>query len=264
MSDNKIRVLITDDNRILTENIKRELELAGDFEVTGVAGSGTEAVEMLLADMPDILVLDLVMPRLDGFGVLKRLNAEMTAKKPLCVVLSAINNDRIVKKASLLGADCFICKPFSIRALAEAIRQLAGRSCTINPNGCENAGDITGLKYDINYNEKIFRNATLFMHKEGIPVHLKGYRYLREAIINAFLEPEMLGAVTKRLYPKVAGKFATTPSRVERAMRNAIELAWQKKWKADRTLVKPYNSEFIAAAADEMRLLGGVEDQGEI
>lgn len=263
----KITILIADDNIDFTRTLSAHLENMDDIEVVGVAKDGNEAFEIIKGTHPDILLLDVIMPHLDGIGVLEKLNETPMTKKPISIMLSAVGQDKITQQAISLGAQYYVVKPFDIDLLMKRIRDLK----YYQP--CQNnsfiARDNKPQYIDISpENKKDERNlealVTNLIHEVGVPAHIKGYQYLREAIMMVVNDIEVINQITKQLYPDIAKKFHTTPSRVERAIRHAIEVAWSRG-KADEvenifgytvsaTKGKPTNSEFIAMIADKLRL----------
>lgn len=248
-----MRILIVDDNREFCDILRESLVVQPGFEVVGSALNGFEALNLIQETEPEILLLDLIMPCLDGIGVLERLREMDLAQRPRVIVISALGQESIVQKAISLGADYFLLKPFDLEILPLRIRQLLGeREKKMNPNsGCPKSFPFA-------------LEVTKIIHEIGIPAHVKGYQYLREAILMVTSEVNLLGAVTKELYPLIAQKYQTTPSRVERAIRHAIELAWDRGnievlnryfgYTVDGERGKPTNSEFIALIADKLRL----------
>lgn len=263
----KITILIADDNIDFTRTLSAYLEKMEDIEVVGIAKDGNEAFEIIKGTHPDILLLDVIMPHLDGIGVLEKLNETTMTKKPISIMLSAVGQDKITQKAISLGAQYYVVKPFDIELLIKRIRDL--RYYQPTPNNNFIARESKPQYIDISpENKKDERNlealVTNLIHEVGVPAHIKGYQYLREAIMMVVNDIEVINQITKQLYPDIAKKFHTTPSRVERAIRHAIEVAWSRG-KADEvenifgytvsaTKGKPTNSEFIAMIADKLRL----------
>mgnify|MGYP001786547052 FL=1 len=263
----KITILIADDNIDFTRTLSAYLEKMEDIEVVGIAKDGNEAFEIIKGTHPDILLLDVIMPHLDGIGVLEKLNETTMTKKPISIMLSAVGQDKITQKAISLGAQYYVVKPFDIELLIKRIRDL--RYYQPAPNNNFIARESKPQYIDISpENKKDERNlealVTNLIHEVGVPAHIKGYQYLREAIMMVVNDIEVINQITKQLYPDIAKKFHTTPSRVERAIRHAIEVAWSRG-KADEvenifgytvsaTKGKPTNSEFIAMIADKLRL----------
>ena len=227
----KITILIADDNIDFTRTLSAHLENMDDIEVVGVAKDGNEAFEIIKGTHPDILLLDVIMPHLDGIGVLEKLNETPMTKKPISIMLSAVGQDKITQQAISLGAQYYVVKPFDIDLLMKRIRDLK----YYQP--CQNnsfiARDNKPQYIDISpENKKDERNlealVTNLIHEVGVPAHIKGYQYLREAIMMVVNDIEVINQITKQLYPDIAKKFHTTPSRVERAIRHAIEVAWSR------------------------------------
>jgi two-component system response regulator (stage 0 sporulation protein A) len=238
------------------------------MEIIGMAKDGEEAVDMITNLEPDVALLDVIMPHLDGIGVLENINMIKSDKKPICIMLSAVGQDKITKKAINLGAEYYVVKPFDIELLIKRIKELKN----FNPNQNSNSFISREIKQQYveipinsqNNEENLEALVTNIIHEVGVPAHIKGYQYLREAIIMVVKDIDVINQITKSLYPKIAYKFGTTPSRVERAIRHAIEVAWGR---GDQKTVenifgytisaakgKPTNSEFIAMIADKLRL----------
>lgn len=263
----KINILIADDNQEFAKTLAGYIQEQDDMEVIGIAKDGEEAVEMITNVTPDIALLDVIMPHLDGIGVLEKINVSEIEKKPTCIMLSAVGQDKITQKAVSLGAEYYVVKPFDIELLIKRMKELKN----FRPGQTMNSfiGREIKPKYvEIASNEKTQENlealVTNIIHEVGVPAHIKGYQYLREAIIMVVNDIDVINQITKSLYPKIAYKFNTTPSRVERAIRHAIEVAWGR---GDQKTVenifgytisaakgKPTNSEFIAMIADKLRL----------
>lgn len=257
----KIRVLLADDNKDFCDILSEYLNKQDDMEVAGIAYDGMEAVDLVLRTAPDLLILDIIMPHLDGLGVLEKLNASELEFMPKIIVLSAVGQDRITQKAITLGADYYIVKPFDIAMFLKRIRELfadENQNTYVKKPG--SATSNISVRSDVSLENKI----TELMHELGIPAHIKGYQFLREAIALVVDDMGMLGKITKQLYPTIAEKYATTPSRVERAIRHAIEVAWSRGKTDTLTKMfgytiqidrgKPTNGEFIAMIADKLRM----------
>jgi two-component system, response regulator, stage 0 sporulation protein A len=254
---NKIRIAIADDNREFAELLEEHLSRQEDMEVIGVAYNGSEVLELLQNVTPDVLILDIIMPHLDGLGVLEQVQELNLSPAPQIVMLTAFGQESITQRAVELGASYYILKPFDMDVLTHRIRQMRGHSIT-SPRFrvSTNSFQTKGNNLDV--------NITHVIHEIGVPAHIKGYLYLREAITMVYNEVDLLGAITKILYPRIAEKYNTTPSRVERAIRHAIEVAWNRgNMDSIRSLfgytinvakAKPTNSEFIAMVADKLRL----------
>ncbi|WP_066637672.1 sporulation transcription factor Spo0A [Desulfolucanica intricata] len=246
-----IKLLIADDNREFCELLKDFIDTQEDLELCGVAYNGLEAVEIIQKNNPDIVILDIIMPHLDGIGVLEKLASGLVANRPKVIMLTAFGQESVTQRAVELGADYYILKPFDFSVLANRIRQL---SDGINVN----------QYISVNKPKNLDVAVTNIIHEMGVPAHIKGYLYLRDAILMVINEVNLLGAVTKELYPMIAQKYQTTPSRVERAIRHAIELAWDRGniemmtkffgYTINLDRGKPTNSEFIAMVADKLRI----------
>lgn len=261
----KITVLIADDNQEFSTTLATYLKNQDDMVVVGRAKDGNEALDMVSSLMPDIILLDVIMPHLDGLGVIEKLNSMNLVKMPKIIVLSAVGQDKITQSAINLGADYYIVKPFDFVIFINRIRELVSNKTNHIEAKPRTHADIQMTRTDFVRNVgNIETEITNIIHEIGVPAHIKGYLYLREAIKMVIENVELLGAVTKELYPSIAKKFNTTPSRVERAIRHAIEVAWSRGkvdtinqlfgYTVHNTKGKPTNSEFIAMIADKLRL----------
>ena len=264
----KIRILVADDNKEFGDTLVSYLEKEENFEVVGIARDGNQAVDEITMMKPDIVLLDIIMPHLDGLGVLEKLNESNMENKPMCIILSAVGQDKITQKAINLGAQYYIVKPFDIQILVKRIKELK----YYQPSQYKNnfiSREIKTQYIDISPEEKkneenLEALVTNVIHEVGVPAHIKGYQYLREAIIMVVNNIEVINQITKQLYPDIAKKYRTTPSRVERAIRHAIEVAWGRGqadvvesifgYTVSASKGKPTNSEFIAMIADKLRL----------
>ena len=258
MSDERITILMADDNREFCDAITSYLEKQPDMKVLDVAYDGQEAYQKIQKLKPDIAIIDGVMPKLDGLGVLEKLNlCEAAGYAPICIILSAITLDKVTQKAMELGAEYYIAKPFDLESLVVRIRQLKQQLKSPIQKG---AGLRNHKGRAVNLETKI----TGILHEIGVPAHIRGYHYMREAIMMAVDDLEILNYITKELYPTIAKKCNTTPSRVERAIRHAIEVAWSRGkveiidslfgYTISNHKGKPTNSEFIALISDRLRL----------
>lgn len=266
----KIEVLLADDNREFTNLLSEYIAEQNDMVVTGIAYNGEEVIQLLeeTRRMPDVLILDIIMPHLDGLGVLERLRELNPTPMPKIIMLTAFGQENITQKAVQLGASYYILKPFDMEILANRIRQLVVNSNVVTPTSSYNSSSTISSKSNVvpiaNKGKNLDANITSIIHEIGVPAHIKGYQYLREAITMVYNNIEILGAITKTLYPAIAEKFKTTPSRVERAIRHAIEVAWTRGnidsishlfgYTINISKSKPTNSEFIAMVADKLRI----------
>ena len=264
----KTTILIADDNQEFAQTLAKYIQEQEDMEVIGIAKDGEEAIDMIANIMPDVALLDVIMPHLDGIGVLEKMNMIKCDKKPLCIMLSAVGQDKITQKAVGLGAEYYVVKPFDIEILINRIRQIKNYVPTNNGNSFisrEMKQQYIEIPEDKRKEKKNLEAlVTNIIHEVGVPAHIKGYQYLREAIIMVVNDIDVINQITKSLYPKIADKFDTTPSRVERAIRHAIEVAWGRGqqdvvenifgYTISAAKGKPTNSEFIAMIADKLRL----------
>lgn len=250
-----ISVIIADDNREFCTLLGEFISNQRDIRLIATANNGLDAVDKVCEHKPDVLILDIIMPHLDGLGVLERLNE--TETRPRVIVLTAFGQESITQQALRLGADYYVLKPFNIEVLVQRIRdmyndpddQVAESAATLIPSR-----RLPDLETEI----------TEMLHEIGVPAHIKGYQYMRYAIGLVVEDMSILNSITKTLYPEIAIKFQTTPNRVERAIRHAIETAWERsdfetvnkmfRYTIRNDKGKPTNSEFIALLADKLRL----------
>ncbi|MGI6226405.1 MAG: sporulation transcription factor Spo0A [Peptococcales bacterium] len=250
------KLLIADDNKEFCDILREYFNEQEDIELVGVANNGVEALQKIKQLEPNVVVLDIIMPHLDGIGVLERLSE--VEVRPKVIMLTAFGQESMTQRAVELGADYYLLKPFDIDVLSNRIRQLGSVFVTApatrtGPN-VQQVNKVNNLEVEV----------TNIIHQMGVPAHIKGYQYLRDAILLVIDEVSLLGAVTKELYPMIAERYNTTPSRVERAIRHAIELAWDRGnvdmmnkffgYTINLDRGKPTNSEFIAMVADKLRL----------
>ena len=261
----KIKLVLADDNKDFCQLLKEYLSNEEDIEILGIAKDGIEALDLVQKTQPDLLVLDVIMPHLDGLGVIEKLNSMDLPKQPKIIVLSAVGQDKITQTAINLGADYYIVKPFDFVIFINRIRELVTNKVVGGEPKVRQNQNVQMTRSDYVKNTgNIETEITNIIHEIGVPAHIKGYLYLREAIKMVIDNVELLGAVTKELYPSIAKKYNTTPSRVERAIRHAIEVAWSRGkvdtinqlfgYTVHNTKGKPTNSEFIAMIADKLRL----------
>lgn len=262
MDGNKIKVAIADDNREFVDILKEYINSQSDIEVVGTAGDGFEALDLIANASPDVVILDIIMPHLDGLGVLEKINTTPLKKKPVFIILSAVGQDRITQRALALGAEYYIVKPFDMEVLISRIKQLKGMAKFQTPK-IEYQQDSKNMNV-VAEKRDLEVEVTNIMHEIGVPAHIKGYQYLRDAIIMVVKDLDIINSITKQLYPAIAKDYNTTPSRVERAIRHAIEVAWNRgRIEAINSIFgytinvnkgKPTNSEFIAMIADKLRI----------
>jgi two-component system, response regulator, stage 0 sporulation protein A len=258
----KIKVCLADDNRELVNLLEEYISNQDDMEVIGIAHNGQECLSLLEEKNPDVLVLDIIMPHLDGLAVLENISCGDNYAKPNVIMLTAFGQEDVTKKAVELGASYFVLKPFDMDSLTSQIRQISGKKSSILQTSSSSSAVRRPVKEKKGNN--LDANITSIIHEIGVPAHIKGYMYLREAITMVYNDIELLGSITKVLYPDIAKKFNTTASRVERAIRHAIEVAWSRGniesisslfgYTVSMSKAKPTNSEFIAMVADKLRI----------
>lgn len=244
--DNRKSVLLADANEEFRTMLREVIEKADGFKIAGATGDGAEALHMMETLHPDLVVMDVVLPGVDGLSLLRQWK-EKQQEMPKVILVSAFCTDQVIGEAMALGASYFLPKPCAADALLERMQGVFGSLTTPE----ERATVLKNL-------------VTSVIHEIGVPAHIKGYQYLREAIIITVNDMEVINAVTKVLYPAVAKRFSTTPSRVERAIRHAIEVAWDRGdletlqkyfgYTVSNSKGKPTNSEFIAMIADRLTL----------
>jgi two-component system response regulator (stage 0 sporulation protein A) len=256
----KVKIVIADDNKEFRLILKDFLISKNCFDIVDMADDGLKALEAVERCEPDILILDIIMPHLDGLGVLEKLQKKELKKYPKVIILSAVGHDKVTQRAINMGVDYYIVKPFNFESFADRLLQISEFETS----------KVQNKNKEVVYNEKIHAEVSLevkiteILHEVGVPAHIKGYQYLRTSIIDVVNNIELLGAITKELYPMIAQKYGTTPSRVERAIRHAIEVAWTRGkietinhtfgYTIQNNKGKPTNSEFIAMISDKLRL----------
>ena len=242
----KIKLLMADDNHAVLSQLSEFFGRKADIEIAGCAHDGAEALSMIEKTAPDILLLDIIMPRLDGFAVLEAL----AGAGPRAIMVTGLSGDEFIGRAMRLGASYYMVKPVDTQVLYARIKEVAGMKGESmaeprTPPMRSRDEQVTGLFLSI-----------------GIPAHIKGYQYLREAVRMVLEDRDLLGRITKELYPGIARHFGTSASKVERAMRHAIEVAWSRGrlesvnrlygYKVFSAEDKPTNGEFIALVADKV------------
>lgn len=244
----KMRILLADDDTEFCARMSAVLDSADDFELVGIAENGEKALSAVNELRPDVLIIELMLPVMDGMSVLSRLH-EQDGPHPAVMVFSAFASPQIGAECAALGVDLFLRKPMEPQAVCERLRLWR-------------TGQLRAVKAEESMALEL--RVTEVIHQVGVPAHIKGYQYLREGIILTVRNMEVINAVTKVLYPEIAKRFGTTPSRVERAIRHAIEVAWDRGdletlqkyfgYTVNSAKGKPTNSEFIAMIADRLQL----------
>lgn len=247
----KIKLLVIDDNKSVVEMVKEYFSKKPNINVVFDAKDGSEGISIIDSkrDEFDIIILDLVMPKVDGLKVLEHIYNNKIDKK--VIVLTSYNSQEIIRKVATLGASYFMLKPFELSDLEDKINSLAESQYNKKQS------------LDL-FNNNLQISITRTLHELGVPSHIKGYQYIREGIALIYKKPEMIGGITKELYPEIAKVYDSTVSRVERAIRHAIEVSWNRgNWNlmeeifghsVDIDKAKPTNSEFIVTIADKLRL----------
>ncbi|MBQ8503300.1 MAG: sporulation transcription factor Spo0A [Clostridia bacterium] len=249
----RTRIMITQEGNDPSTHSTAFLTACG-FDVKMIAKDGSKIIEAIKQLNPDIVLMDAFMPRIDALGVLEQLKVVTIEKRPIVAIMSSVDNPAFEQTLLSAGADYYFLKPFDLNMLAQRLTQIA--DWINNGSGKGNNGSVQSADLQLTVSE--------IMRQIGVPAHIKGYQYLRESIILTVTDPEMMHAVTKQLYPTVAKNNHTTPSRVERAIRHAIEVAWDRGdvdvlssyfgYTIQVSRGKPTNSEFIAMISDKLRL----------
>lgn len=251
----KIKVLIVDDDEKYAKSVFDHINIQDDMTAVGMALDGEEAYGMICETKPNAVILDIILPKLDGIGVLRRIAADATENKPEFLVSSASTLNNLYDMATRYGASYYMIKPQRLDSVCDAVRDMCGIKRDYSPQVPSGIKDDT---YDLE------TMVTEFIHELGVPAHIKGYHYLRTAIMMVVKDMDLLNYITKELYPEIAKAYKTTSSRVERAIRHSIEVAWTRGKPQTMNDVfgytintgkgKPTNSEFIAMIADRIRL----------
>jgi two-component system response regulator (stage 0 sporulation protein A) len=255
MYKEKIKIAIADNDWGFVQSLREHLSKQADFEVVGTTCDGEELIKIVETQSPDVVTLELILPKLDGIGVLEAVS-KMGTKRPKIIVVSEIAKTA-VKAVLELGADYYLMKPIEKEVLVNRLRLLAGMFGEHRPISSKAEVQVAARR-------SLDVEVTNIIRELGIPAHIKGYQYLRDAILHIVNDMELLGSVTKVLYPMIAEQYSTTPSRVERAIRHAIEVAWGRGnidlihrifgYTINIEKGKPTNSEFMAMIADKLRL----------
>ena len=254
----QLSVAIADDNQKILNVLGEIVSADRELDLVGKAKNGEEMCQIIKDRQPDVVLLDLIMPKMDGLTVMEKVGQDRTIRKrPYFIVFTAVGQEKITEDAFNKGANYYIMKPFNNQMLLERIKSVRNMARG-SDRKCEDghAETVSG--------ENLETRVTNMLHEIGIPAHIKGYHYLRDAIIMAVNDMDVLNAITKILYPTVAKKYQTTSSRVERAIRHAIEVAWSRGkldtldelfgYTVSTGKGKPTNSEFIALIADTIQL----------
>lgn len=249
---NNTKILIADENAVQRSELREELKGQG-FANIYEASNGEEALSMISSISPEIVIIDVLLSKLDGIGVIRQARKNLGEDAPIFIVMSIVSNHNMLLEANNAGASMCMIKPVNAESLAHHIENLLPTSISLVPSVSEEYGT-----------SDIETQVTKIIHQIGVPAHIKGYQYLRTAIILTVNDGDIINSVTKILYPTVAKKYRTTTSRVERAIRHAIEVAWDRGdvevlnsyfgYTIQNNRGKPTNSEFIAMIADNLRL----------
>ena len=254
-----LNVAIADDNQKILDVLENIISMDKELNLVGKAKNGEEMCQIIKDRQPDVVLLDLIMPKMDGLTVMEQVNQDNSVnKRPYFIVITAVGQERITEDAFNRGANYYVMKPFNNDMLLDRIKSV--RKMFRNYEKKSENGKMEGTAGA----EDLESRVTNMLHEIGIPAHIKGYHYLRDAIIMAVKDMDVLNAITKILYPTVAKKYQTTSSRVERAIRHAIEVAWSRGkldtldelfgYTVSTGKGKPTNSEFIALIADTIQL----------
>lgn len=257
----KINVAIADDNENVVNSLTRIFSEDKEIEVVGTASDGLRVMNIIQEKAPDVVLLDLIMPKLDGLGVLERIKHDWKEDKiPAFIVLTAIGQDTLTEKVFAAGANYYLMKPFDETVLLSRVKSVRG----MGMKNDEPSKAASQANKEHRKERNLEADVTNIIHEIGVPAHIKGYQYLRDAIMMSVDDGEMLNSITKLLYPSIAKRHKTTPSRVERAIRHAIEVAWSRGkmdtidelfgYTVSNGKGKPTNSEFVALIADKIRL----------
>lgn len=262
---NWMKVLVCDDNKSFAGIVGKFLSSQDNMEIVDIAINGKEAVDKIIKNKPDVVLLDLVMPELDGLGVIEKLVENNIEKMPRIILQSAISQEFVIKEALELGAYCFMLKPYELPVLADRVKtayndtSVASMNFIVPPYGNES---IEFVKSNETLDAEV--EVTNLMHKVGIPANISGHQFLREAILRVIDDRGLITGITKELYPDVAKKYKTSAAKVERSIRHAIEVCWLRGridvlenifgYAISAKRGKPTNSEFIAMIADKIRM----------
>lgn len=254
-----LSVAIADDNQRILDMLDDIIQTDKELDLVGKAKNGEEMCQIIKDRQPDVVLLDLIMPKTDGLTVMEQVNKqEFVDKRPYFIVLTAVGQEKITEDAFNKGANYYIMKPFNHTILLDRIKSIRKKPAVFEKKNEESIQEVSSRR------ENLESRVTNMLHEIGIPAHIKGYHYLRDAIMMAVNDMDVLNAITKILYPTVAKKYRTTSSRVEWAIRHAIEVAWSRGkldtldelfgYTVSTGKGKPTNSEFIALIADTIQL----------
>ena len=253
-------MIVADDDPIFADAIGRAIRQNNDFELLATLADGREVLDMIRLSTPDAVIMNVNMPNVDGIGVLERVNPNENQNAPIFVVVSSMKGDKIAANCVNKGASYYMQKPLDPECLVERLRMFLDDED--EQNEADSGMNLTTVKKRTAPDVEMM--VTNIIHEIGIPAHIKGYQYLRHAIMMVIDDLDIINSITKELYPTVAKDFNTTPSRVERAIRHAIEVAWDRGdtevlnsffgYTIANSKGKPTNSEFIAMIADRLRL----------
>lgn len=256
----KLNIAVADDNERILDLLTTIIKSDKQLELVGQADNGRDMYDIIRDKKPDVVLLDIIMPKMDGLTMMEKVSRDESIKqKPSFIVVSAVGQDRITEDAFSLGAAYYIMKPFDNEVILNRIKSV--RAVTAPGREVKSQQSYVGKQPE---ERNLELDVTSIIHEIGVPAHIKGYQYLRDAIMFSVEDVEMLNSITKILYPTIAKKHQTTASRVERAIRHAIEVAWSRGkmdtidmlfgYTVNNGKGKPTNSEFIALIADKIRL----------
>lgn len=261
----KWEIVVADDNEKMTKSLTDILETEKDFHVAGTASNGDELLRLIYEKEPDAVLMDIIMPKMDGLGVMETVSQDKKLKKhPYFIVITAVGHEKVTEDAFRLGASYYMLKPCERDVVVGRLHRLLVPAGALEKDGKKSVR-VKHCESRRDYLEKNLENdVTNLIHDIGVPAHIKGYQYLRDAIILSVEDMDMLNSITKVLYPTIAKMHQTTSSRVERAIRHAIEVAWGRGnmdtinemfgYTVNSGKGKPTNSEFVALIADRIRL----------
>lgn len=265
----KVKVCIIDDNKEMVELLTDHLNATNNIEVIGAAYNGLEALDLLKNKSPDVVLLDIILPHLDGLSVLSKLKESKKTDMPKVIIVTAFAQDDAIKKALEMGIFYFIAKPFDLNDIATKIRSaksIDANSPEPEPTPILKEPNAITPKSGETTKVDLLTRTTQLIQEFNIPSHIRGYTYVREAILLVYNNINLLNAMTTELYPSIASKFDTTPSRVERAIRHGIDVSWREsdaevlnnlfgyKGTKQKAKTKPSNRRFISLVADKLRL----------